>query len=74
MFRAEKSLPGLAKINFKQSQNFDDTKAVFVSGGNMTDLISTIAHQQLMKENSITSFFTLTESKQRQYVCFEACA
>ena len=40
----------------------------------MTDLISTIAHQQLMKENSITSFFTLTESKQRQYVCFEACA
>ena len=74
MFRAEKSLPGLAKNNFKQSQNLDDTKAVFFSGGSMTDLISTIAHQQLMKENSITSFFTLTESKQRQYVCFEACA
>ena len=29
MFRAEKSLPGLAKNNFKQSQNLDDTKAVF---------------------------------------------
>ena len=74
MFRAEKSLPELAKNNFKQSQSLNDMKAVFFPGGSMTDLISTIAHQQLMKENNITSFFTLTESKQKQYVCFEACA
>lgn len=58
MFRAEKSLPGLAKNNFKQSQNLNDTKAVFFSGGSMTDLISTIAHQQLMKEPMRKQQFT----------------